>query len=181
MIARMEVRTAHTAALSPSELAAVHRLLDGAFEGQLDAHDHEHALGGVHAMAWEGGELVAHGAVVMRRLLHGGRALRTGYVEGVVVRADRRRRGLGSAVMAALEAVIRGAYELGALGATSAGAALYAPRGWQRWPGTLSVVAPDGGRRRTPDEEGHVYVLAVTARLDVDGDLACDWRDGDVW
>jgi aminoglycoside 2'-N-acetyltransferase I len=38
----------------------------------------------------DGDELVGHGAVVMRRLLHDAQALRTGYVEGVAVRADRR-------------------------------------------------------------------------------------------
>ena len=45
--------------------------------------DWEHALGGVHAVAWLDGEVVGHASVVQRRLLHDGRALRTGYVEGV--------------------------------------------------------------------------------------------------
>lgn len=75
-------------------------------------HDWEHALGGVHAIIWEAGELVGHGSVVQRRLLHGGRALRTGYLEGVAVRADRRRHGLGVTVMEALERVVRHAYEV---------------------------------------------------------------------
>ena len=67
----------------------------------------EHALGGVHAPLWEGEELIGHGSVVMRRLLHDGMALRTGYVEAVAVRADRRRRGHGEVVMEALERVSR--------------------------------------------------------------------------
>ena len=41
----------------------------------------EHAPGGLHALVHDGGDLVAHGAVVQRRLLHDGRALRVGYVE----------------------------------------------------------------------------------------------------
>ena len=84
----------------------------------MTEHDWEHSLGGVHALAFDGDTLVGHAAVVQRRLLHGGRALRTGYVEGVAVRADQRRRGHGAAMMDALERVIRGAYDLGALGAT---------------------------------------------------------------
>ena len=56
----------------------------------------------MHAIVEEDGVIVAHGAVVQRRLLHGGRALRTGYVEGVAVRPDRQRRGLGAALMTAL-------------------------------------------------------------------------------
>ncbi len=42
---------------------------------------------------------------MQRRLLLGSDALRTGYVEGVAVRADVRRRGLGDALMAPLEQV----------------------------------------------------------------------------
>ncbi len=175
-----ELRTCHTADLRPGELEAIRALLDDAFEGDLEDSDVEHALGGVHALVWEGAVLIGHGSVVMRRLLHEGRALRTGYVEAVAVRADRRRRGHGSAVMAALERVIRGAYELGALGASDDGAALYAARGWQRWTGTTSVLAPDG-RRRTPDDDDCLFVLPVGVRLSPAGDLACDWRDGDVW
>jgi aminoglycoside 2'-N-acetyltransferase I len=104
-----DVRVAHTATLSARELADIRALLDGAFEEGFTETDHEHALGGMHALVREGAEVVAHGSVVMRRLLHDGRSLRTGYVEAVAVRADRRRRGLGAAVMDALEQVIRGA------------------------------------------------------------------------
>jgi aminoglycoside 2'-N-acetyltransferase I len=175
-----EVRTAHTAWLSPEELRGVRVLLDEAFDGDVTDDDYEHALGGVHALVWEGRELIAHGSVVMRRLLHDGWALRTGYVEGVAVRADRRRRGHGAAVMAALERVIRGAYEIGALGASDEAADFYAARGWQLWTGTASVIAP-GGIERTEDEEGAIYVLPVSAELTPGGDLACDWRGGDVW
>ena len=174
-----ELRTAHTADLGVAELAAIRSLLQDAFD-DLEDEDVEHALGGVHALVWDGGQLIGHGSVVMRRLLHDGQALRTGYVEGVAVRADRRGRGHGGQVMSALERVVRGAYELGALGATDEAAAFYAARGWQQWAGTASVVAP-AGLRRTPDEEGGIYVLPVTARLRPDGDLACDWRSGDVW
>jgi len=28
---------------------------------------------------------------------------------------------------------------------------------------------------------GCIYVLAHAVALDVFGELACDWRDGDVW
>jgi aminoglycoside 2'-N-acetyltransferase I len=175
-----EVRTAHTADLDAAVLAEARALLDEAFDGDFDDHDWEHSLGGMHALAWEDGELVGHAAVVERRLLHGGRALRTGYVEGVGVRADRRRRGHGHALMDALERVVRGAYELGALGATDAAARLYAARGWQRWEGRLSALTPEG-IRRTEDADGAVWVLAVSAPLDVGGELTCDWRDGDVW
>ena len=118
------VRTAHTADLDAATLTAARALLYEVFQDDMTEHDWEHSLGGVHALAWDGDELVGHAAVVQRRLLHGGRALRTGYIEGVVVRADRRRRGHAAAMMDALERVVRGAYDLGALGATDEGRAL---------------------------------------------------------
>src|SRR4051812_33182316 len=121
-----EVRTAHTADVHAVTLAAAHALLDEAFAGTFDEDDWEHALGGVHALAYEDGELVGHASVIQRRLLYGGRALRCGYVEGVGVRADARRRGHADAMMEALERVVRNAYEIGALGATDAGAPFYA-------------------------------------------------------
>jgi aminoglycoside 2'-N-acetyltransferase I len=134
----------------------------------------------VHALAWDGDELVGHGAVVARRLLHGGRALRGGYVEGVAVRADSRRRGHAATIMGALERVVRGAYDVGALAATEAAVQLYTRRGWEQWRGPTSVLTP-AGVARTETEDGSIYVLPGAVPLDLSGELTCDWRDGDVW
>ena len=175
-----DIRTAHTADLDAETLRAVRLLLDAVFEGELDDDDWEHALGGIHALAWEGGEIVGHASVVQRRIVHGGRALRAGYVEAVGVSAAHRRRGYGAALMAAVERVIRGAYDLGALGATDDGAALYTSRGWRRWEGPTSALTPDG-IARTTEEDGFIYVLPLAVEFDLSGDLICDWRDGDVW
>jgi aminoglycoside 2'-N-acetyltransferase I len=176
----IEVRTAHTADLDAATLGAARGLLEAVFEGELTAADWEHALGGVHALVWEGDELVAHGSVVQRRLLHRRRALRTGYVEGVGVRADRRGRGHGAAVMEALERVVRGAYEVGALGSTDEARGFYSRRGWERWRGETSAITPNG-MVRTQEDDGSVYVLPLAVALELSGELTCDWRDGDVW
>ena len=173
-------RTVHTADLGAGERAAVRALLDDAFAGDLDDDDWEHALGGLHVLRHDDGGLVGHAAVVQRRLVHAGTALRCGYVEAVAVRPDRRGRGHGAALLGEVGRVLRGAYDLGALGATEAGAALYARAGWQRWRGSTWALTPEG-RRRTPDDDGAVMVLPVAVVLDLDGELTCDWRDGDVW
>jgi aminoglycoside 2'-N-acetyltransferase I len=174
------LRLAHTAELDAATLAAVRALLVDAFEDGLSAEDFDHALGGMHALAWEGDVLIGHAALVQRRLPHGGRALRAGYVEGVAVRADHRRPGRGAALMDALEPVLRGGYELGALSATEAGARLYVRRGWRRWEGRTWALTPDGVVR-TAGDDGGIYVLPVGAPLDLAGDLTADWRDGDPW
>lgn len=170
----------HTAHLPRPVLASVRTLVEAAFEGRFTDHDWDHALGGLHALAWDGDDLVGHGSVVQRRLWHQGRTLRTGYVEAVAVRADRRRRGHGNTVMAAVERVIRGAYEVGALGASDEGMALYQARGWRRWEGPTSALTPDG-IVRTPDDDGGIFVRPVDATLDLTGELTCDWRPGEVW
>jgi aminoglycoside 2'-N-acetyltransferase I len=175
----IDVTTVHTSSLDATRLQAIRRLLDDAFL-VFDDDAWEHCLGGMHATIWEAGEVVAHASVVQRRLFHGAQALRTGYVEAVAVRADRRRRGYGRAVMERLGEVIRGAYEVGGLGAGEPAATLYRSLGWRAWEGRTWVLGPEG-LARTPKDDGGVYVLPVTATLDLAGDLACDWRGGEVW
>jgi aminoglycoside 2'-N-acetyltransferase I len=149
------------------------------FDDMTDA-DWEHALGGVHAILWEDGELIGHASVVQRQLFHGQRSLRTGYVEAVAVRADRRRRGLGGTLMDAIERVIQRDYDIGALGSTDDARAFYAARGWQAWQGPTSAMMATGVVR-TQDEDGFIYVLPVDATLDLAGEITCDWRGGDLW
>jgi aminoglycoside 2'-N-acetyltransferase I len=177
---RGEVRVAHTADLDAGALRAIRALLDEVFGTDLDEFDWDHALGGMHALVYERERLVAHGSVVQRQLLHRGRAHRAGYVEAVAVRPDRRRLGYGGAVMEPLERIIRAAYDLGALGATDEGAALYVPRGWRQWRGKTWALTPSGLLRTEP-EDSYVYVMEVSFALDLSADLACDWRAGDVW
>ncbi|MFJ9031120.1 GNAT family N-acetyltransferase [Streptomyces sp. NPDC102274] len=181
------LRTVHTFELSPAELAEIRALLDAAFEGDFADEDWDHGLGGVHAVVRDSdGTLLAHGSVVQRRVLHDGRSYRVGYVEAVAVRADRRRRGLGGRVMAALERVIDGAYAAGALSASDDGALLYRARGWQPWPHRIEALGP-GGVVRLPDEEGSTYLRPAAGRTlpgpaapGGDAALIFDWRDGDV-
>ena len=175
-----DVRTAHTAELDAGTLKTACALLDDVFLGDWTEQDWDHACGGIHALAWHGTELIGHASVVQRRLLHGDRALRAGYVEGVGVRADHRGRGVGSAMLDAVERVIRGAYDLGALGSSEDAARFYAARGWTLWQGPSFALTPNG-IVRTEDEDGGIYVFPATASLDITGPLICDWRDGEVW
>jgi len=176
------LRVAHTADLDRATLGAARALLDDVFSPEMTDDDWEHCLGGLHALVVDGepGEVLGHAAVVQRRLLHGDRVLRTGYVEGVAVRADRRRQGLGAAMMAELERAIDAAYDVGALGATDEAVPFYRGRGWQVWRGPTSVLSP-AGVVRTPDEDGWVYVRPGAVPLDLDSPLTCDWREGDAW
>ena len=161
-----EIQISHTAALDAAVLGAARDLLDVVFAGELTDEDWEHSVGGMHAIAWRGNQLVGHASVIQRRLLHNGRALRTGYVEGVGVHPEWQRHGIGGRMMDALEQIIDAAYDIGALGATDEAVSLYTPRGWVRWLGRASAITPSGVVH-TPDEEGCIYVLPCSTELDV--------------
>ena len=173
-------RLVHTSDLDVETLHNARRMLIAAYAGEFTDADWDHTLGGMHAIIAHHGTLIAHAAVVQRRLLHRGAALRCGYVEGVAVQQDWRGQGLGNAVLDAVEQVIRGAYPVGALSASGPGARLYRPRGWVCWRGPTSVLSPDGPVR-TAEDDGSVFVLPVEADLGPDAELVCDWRDGDAW
>ncbi len=82
--------------------------------------------------------------------------------------------------MTALEEVARAAYELGALSATDEGAAFYTAQGWLAWRGPTSMLTPTG-IVRTEEEDGAIFVLPLSAPLNLHEALTCDWRDGDPW
>jgi aminoglycoside 2'-N-acetyltransferase I len=173
-------RLVHTADLDDETREDARRMVIEAFAGAFSDTDWEHALGGMHALISQHGALIAHAAVVQRRLLYRDTALRCGYLEGVAVREDCRGQGLAWALMDAAEQVLRGAYQLGALSVSEAGRQMYTSRGWLPWRGPTSVLAP-AGLTRTPDDDNGVFVLPVTVELDTTAEIACDWRDGDVW
>ena len=175
-----DIQIEHTSRLDRDVLTRSRDLLDLVFDGEMSDADWEHSLGGMHAIAWRADVLVGHASVVQRRVVHGGRALRTGYVEGVGVHPAWQRQGAGGQMMAALEQIVNRAYDLGALGATDEAVSLYEHRGWRKWLGPTSAMTPTG-LVRTIDEDVAVFVLAGSHPLDLHGELTCDWRDGDVW
>lgn len=173
-------RLVHTADLDTEARQRVRQMVTDAFAGEFTESDWEHTLGGMHALICRHGAIIAHAAVIQRRLFYRGNALRCGYVEGVAVREDWRGKGLVSALLDAVEQVMRGAYQLGALNASARARKLYKTRGWLRWRGPTSVLAPTGPTR-TPDDDGSIFVLPVGISLDISAELMCDWRSGDVW
>ncbi|MBU9762517.1 GNAT family N-acetyltransferase [Mycobacterium sp. TNTM28] len=177
-------RLVHTADLDHDTREGARRMVIDAFEGSFTEADWEHSLGGMHALICHHGALIAHGAVVQRRLLYRDTALRCGYVEAVAVREDWRGQGLATAVLDAVEQVLRGAYQLGALSSSEIARDMYLSRGWLPWTGPTSVLRP-AGVTRTPSDDRSLFVLPIDLpdgmQLDTSAEIACDWRDGDVW
>jgi len=175
-----ELVVATTERLSQGDLVAIRELMQDAFGTSFTDDDWAHSIGGLHVLVRADGSILSHGSVVARSLLAGRRRLSTGYVEAVATRPDVWRRGLAGRVMRELADHIGAEYELGALSTDVPD--LYGGLGWEIWRG-LTFVATPGGRLRTADEDGGVMVLrsAATGDLDLDDELTCDWREGDVW
>ena len=151
-----------------------------AFGGEFTDADWEHALGGMHALICHHGALIAHAAVVQRRLLYRGTALRCGYVEGVAVREDWRGQGLAHRGDGRRRTGHPWRVPSGCVGSSEAARPMYTARGWLPWQGPTSVLAP-AGLTRTPDDDGRCSSCRSAWTSTPPPTVACDWRDGDVW
>jgi aminoglycoside 2'-N-acetyltransferase I len=178
----LTVRSAPTEELSDIELTELRMLLYLAFEGEFSSEDWDHTLGGRHFLGLRDGAIAAHASVVPRRLHVGERPVNAGYVEGVAVAEDHRRRGFGHSVMEALGEFLTPRYELGALSADERLHGFYGHLGWRCWRGPTAVIV-EGAAQSTPGDDGGVMVLETpsTGPLDKAATLACEWREGDVW
>jgi aminoglycoside 2'-N-acetyltransferase I len=177
----LTVRRVHSQDLAPGEIEVLRALFAAAWPpGDFDESDWQHAVGGIHVLAEDDGEIRSHAAVVARDIEASGHLLDTGYVEAVATWPEHEGRGYGSATMEEAGAVIRERYELGALG--TGRHAFYERLGWERWRGPTYVREVDG-LARTADADGAILILRTprTPPLDLDAEIVCDWRTGDVW
>lgn len=80
--------------------AELRRLWDRAFGERFSDDDADHAYGGVHVLARDGGVLIGHAAAVTRSIKFGDGPWRTiGYVEAVAVDPARQGEGVGRRLM----------------------------------------------------------------------------------
>jgi len=178
------IRRLSTPGLSADEVIAIRRLLDAAFgpdeEERFTEDDWQHAIGGVHFVLDVREQIVGHAAVVQRELHLDRQPLRTGYVEAVAVAPESQGRGLGSRLMADVDALIEERFQLGALG--TGRHHFYERLGWRTWRGP-SFVRTGTGPSRTPDDDGYILVLPTptSPTLDLEASISCEWRPGDVW
>lgn len=158
----------------------VRHLLDQAYGEDFSEEDWEHTVGGWHVVILDGGAPISHAAVVPRVLEAAGRALRTGYVEGVATAPGRQGQGLGTLAMRALVPILKDNFELGALSTGRFG--FYERLGWERWRGPTFARS---GRRllRTENDDDALMVLRFgpSLELDLTSPISCEARSGDPW
>ena len=174
------VRVAPTEELVVRELREFRSMLEEAFDSDFSERDWEHTVGGVHFWIDAVDGPISHASVVERTLVCGDQPLRVAYVEGVATRRDQRQRGHATRVMARVAELIRASHPLGALSTSEHG--FYAGLGWELWRGPSFVDGPDAVQR-TQGDDGDIMILRTptTPALDLDAQIVCDWRDGDVW
>jgi aminoglycoside 2'-N-acetyltransferase I len=176
----IEQRVVPSDGLTEDERAQMRALFAAAWEEGFSQEDWDHTFGGLHVLRRVDGELVAHGAIAERTLWLDDEPLRAGYLEAVATWPEHQGRGHGSAVMEALDAIVREDYELGGL--STGRRSFYERLGWLLWRGRLAVRTPEGDVP-TVFESGAVLVLP-TPRFpdpDLDATLVCDLRSGDDW
>ncbi|MFC4783627.1 GNAT family N-acetyltransferase [Nocardioides sp. MAHUQ-72] len=161
--------------------ADLRRLWDRAFGDRFSEADADHAYGGVHVLAREGGCLVGHASAVPRRIRFGDGPWRTiGYVEAVATDPDHQGRDVGRGTMERLHEEIRARWPAAML-STGRATGFYERLGWERWRGpsctrNATGVVPD-------DEHGGLMVLRPDRSMvpDLTVAVTCEDRPGDAW
>ena len=180
MVAMTEVHTAHTADLDAATLSAARALLYDVFDDMTD-HDWEHALGGVHALVWEGAGVdrprlgdPAPAAAQRPGLAHGLCGGRSGTRRPARTRArrghDGRARGGSCRPRTNLAPWAPPTRPRPFMRPAAGGCGGDRAR---RLPRPVS----DALRKRTAASMSFRW----TVPLDLAAGLTCDWRDGDVW
>lgn len=177
----MEFVTVASDQLDARVRAALRELWRRAFGDRFSDDDADHAYGGVHVLARDGGHVIAHASAVPRLIRFGEEPWRTvGYVEAVATDPGRQGEGIGRQTMLALHAEIRLRWPV-ALLSTGRAKGFYQQLGWEPWRGlsytqTASGVVADG-------EHGGLMVLRVNPTVvpDLSVAVTCEDRPGDAW
>ena len=163
-------------------LADSKSLCFSAFGNRFNETDWQHTFGGIRFLLFQGTELMGHAAVVPRCIHIDNEIINAGYVEGVVVRTERQRQGIGSKVMQEVTNFIFDEFGFGGL--STGKHSFYARFGWELWPGPTFVLKGTD-QVRTPEENfgGGLMVLRDSkfASLSLTESIACHERDGDNW
>ena len=166
-----------TRSLSPIVKSTIVALCTRAFDQDF-SNLFDFVTDSMHVLAHRGNVLVSHACWAMRRLEPEGYGpLAAAYVDAVATEPEFQGHGIGSAVIARLNAEIQ-VYPLGGL--STQRVAFYERLGWKRWHGPTAVRSVTG-LIPTPDENVMIFCTLSTPPLDTTRLLIADWRDGQPW
>ena len=155
------------------------KMLDAAFEGDFSNEDWEHTFGGYRFLGFLEAKLIAHGAIVPRKILVDSKLLTVGYIEGVAVHPEYWRNGYGSSLMAASTKVCRENFEFSMLSTDEK--AFYTKHGWRDFEGESFVLVQGTEVRSEEEDEGLMYLLGNSTSDKSPRKVLCESRSGDSW
>ncbi len=170
----------HTSQLSNDQKEVIYTLLYQSFDYDFSRDDFQHALGGMHILAYDQKHVVGHVSIVQRNMALGHHPVTVGYVEAMAVLESYRRQGIGRQLMQETNKIIENCYQLGLLSASEEGFPLYQSAGWHVWEGKLYELK-QGSYIHSIDEEGGVLGWTKDKTIDFSQPLYCDFRSGDQW
>jgi aminoglycoside 2'-N-acetyltransferase I len=154
-------------------------LLILAFEGDFSDGDWRNSCGGVRIIGCVDGEIVAHAAVVSRKMLVNAVEINVGYVEGLAVHPSFQGLGFGKQIVQNATELCLANHVLSLLSTDEH--TLYESAGWQRFRGE-SFVSEESGLVRTSEEDGGLMFLAALGNADINPRaLVCFERAGEPW
>ena len=155
------------------------KLLDLAFEGDFSAEDWEHTHGGSRFIGALADEVIAHGAVVPRRMWLDGKEMIVGYVEAIAVAPQHWRKGFGSNLMEAITRHCQDTFELSMLSTDEK--EFYRRYGWRDFPGSSQILIEGEVTRSADEDEGLMYLSSGSIVLSTASTILCEARSGDAW
>ncbi len=154
-------------------------LLILAFDGDFSDGDWRNSCGGVRIIGCVDGEIVAHAAIVSRKILVNAAEVNVGYVEGLAVHPSFQGLGFGKHLVQKVTDLCLANHALSLLSTDEH--ALYESVGWQKFRGE-SFVCEESGLVRTPEEDRGLMFLAPLGNADLDPHvLVCFDREGEPW
>jgi aminoglycoside 2'-N-acetyltransferase I len=154
-------------------------MLDEAYEDDFSEEDWIHTFGGVRFLGTIGGEIVAHGAIVPRKISINEELVVVGYLEGIAVSSNHQRQGVGRQLLSSITDFCQSEYQISMLSTDEFD--FYGNLGWKRFTGKSGVLI-DGEAILTPDEdEGLMYLIGKGGFTQEICSAYCDPREGDHW
>jgi len=176
---RMHIEILRDEELTPELIGATKSLLSEAFEGDFSDEDWGHAFGGTRFIGTLDERVIAHGAVVARRIWIDDLEMNVGYVEAIAVSPEHWRKGFGKKLMAEITRYCGENFALSMLSTDEKD--FYRPHGWIDFPGK-SFVRIGGEERRSADEDaGLMYLSTEGIELSEMSTAVCEERLGDAW
>lgn len=164
---------------SELELEDIHKLLIEAFDQDFSDADWQHTFGGTRVIGFIDNKVMAHAALVARKIWLDDIAHQVGYLEGVAVLPKFQKQGFGSELLASVSDFASKNYQWSML--SSSEKYFYRKHGWQDYLGHSFVLIADKEIATPTEDEGLMYLAMGKHQIPSPMRAVCEQRSGDYW